>query len=272
MIGKARFIKYGVFLSGWVFLFAVLVFLSPGTLRIDYSPLPAVVFSLPSNRIGAFSYASYRPEGNFEPKLFISFDEILIENNHLSIFKSALHQVAKIDDFKFSAYHYPDNSTESAVDSSLDHLPFRDSLKEQVLAYAELLWHELDGWGVNFDISRFNVSELLIDDFDYSVFSDSNLVLSIKCSRARASYDSEGLELRGHVVVKAGDAKVLEANRIKWDYENKKFIVKSAYALNKDNVIKTGGSIVLDYELEQCFRHKTANNQNMEEDKCLAKL
>jgi hypothetical protein len=195
-----------------------------------------------------------------------------VENCSIGIFKTALHQVAKIKNFKFTSNSYTDSTSKSTVDDSLRYLPFRHSPKEQIRTYAGLLSNKLNRWGVSFDIDSFNISGLIFDGFDYAVFSDDVPVLSIKCSRAEISYDTEGIELRGHVEIRAGDTKIIKANHINWDYDNRKFIVKSVYALRKDNFIETGRSIVLDYELERSSPDRRTDDKNKEDGKCLAKM
>lgn len=274
MANKGELRKYGIFSIVWILSVCLLFqFLTNNELNTFHKKLVVSrEFDRPSNQIGAFKFIRYSSEESSKPSLSVSFDNLLIENNNLGIFKSALHQLVQIKNFKFSAFQYPENSTALVSNDFLQDFPSKNDFIKQLKTYTELLMDKSDGWRVDFDITSAVLSELVINDFNYSIFSTDELVLSIQSKRAMASYDSTGLILRGRVIIKTGKENVLETNHIQWDVGNKIFAVKGVYALNQNGTVKTGKNIILDYNLNEVPSERTVKDCQKETPKCFAKL
>jgi lipopolysaccharide assembly outer membrane protein LptD (OstA) len=128
----------------------------------------------------------------------------------------------------------------------------------------------VDGWRVtNIDLS--NVSEVRINNFDYQVFYEDDLFLSIQSKRAMASYKHSGIVLRGHVIIKTADGSTLESNYVKWDIENQHFTVNGIYVINRNGVKTTGRNISVDAQLNN-VKGQNAKVKRKEAEKCFAKL
>jgi len=290
---KGRLLKYGTFFICWIIgICSFLVFSVNNKLNtFRQKPTVPLNFDLPSNRIGAFRFVRYNPEESDKPSFSVSFDNLLIENNKLGIFKSAAHQIVRISNLEVRSYHYPENSTETC--NSIHDPACPDSFKaasegcsnnpkqtvqyqNDIIRYArscvKYLMNKQDGWRINFDIATANVSELVINDFNYSIFCGNDLVLSIQSKRAITSYSSSGLILRGQVIIKSGKENVLQSNHIKWDIDNNIFTVQGVYVLNQKGTVKTGQDATLDHNLNEIIPEQTVRNCRKEEPKCLAKL
>lgn len=277
MVNKGRLLAYGIFLTTWTLSICLLFqFSANNKLNTFHKKLfVPTEFDLPSNQIKAFRFIRYSPDKTKKPLFSVSFDNLLIENNNLGIFKSALHQVARISNLEFTTYQYPENSAELSETEQQDCLPHdflcKNNIIEQVRAYADPLMDKSDGWRINLDITSANVSELVINDFSYKIFSENDLVLSIQSKRAIALYNSGGLTLRGHVTIKTDKKNVLESNHVVWDIDNNIFTVQGVYALNQNGTVKVGRDITLDHNLNEIIPKQTVK-VCQEEAKCVAKL
>jgi hypothetical protein len=279
MSDKRRLLKYGAFLVGcWTGSVCLLFILSANN---DVNPLsqkPCLpfTFDLPSNQIAAFRFVRYNPEKNNKPYFSFSFDNLLVENNKLGIFKSALHRVVRISNLDFKTCQYPENNpitpARNRSEEDLQDLPSTNNIFSQARCFIEQLLDKQDGWGIDLNITFANVSELVINNFSYSLFSENDLVLSIQSKRAIASYSSSGLILRGHVIIKTGRGDVLEGNHIKWDIDNNTFAVQGVYALNQNGTVKSGKDVTLDHALNEIIPEQTVKCYQKEEPKCFAKL
>jgi hypothetical protein len=290
---KEKLLKYGIFLTAWI-LSICLLFQFSANNELNISPPKLIVpskFDLPSNQIRAFRFVRYNPGKNNKPSFCVSFDNLLIENNKLGIFKSALHQIVRISNLEFRSYHYPENLTEPSdsihnwlskensetqvrnrSDDCLHNLLFPNNTIAQVRSCIDNLLDKQDGWRINLDISSGNVSELVINNFSYSIFSGNDLVLSIQSKRAIASYSSSGLILRGHVIIKTGKGNTLESNCIEWDINNNIFTVQGVYVLNQNGTVKTGRDVTLDHTLNEIIPKQTVKDCQEEKTKCFTKL
>jgi hypothetical protein len=265
---RRRLQKYVIFLAGWltsVFILAMFSINNDLNLITERSHLSPLSDS-PSNRIGAFKFVQYSSERGSDPLFSVSFDNIFIENNNLGMFKSALYQAAHISNLEFKIYHYPENTTKSCnltksgpldfmkkySDNFLSAQPSKNGIIAPAKNRIESILNMHDDWHTNLDIAHANISDLIISDFSYVFFSEKNLVLSIKSKRAIASYNSKGLELRGHVIINNHQQKsVLESNHVVWDIASNIFIVQGVYVLNQNNVVKVGKDVTLNYALNK---------------------
>lgn len=280
MSDKRRVLKCGAFLVGcWTGSICLLFILSANNSSnfIGQKPSLPITFDLPSNQIGAFRFVRYDPEKDNKPYFSFSFDNLLVENNKLGIFKSALHQVVRISNLDFRICQYPENNpitpAKNRSEESLQDLPSTKNIFSQARCFIEQFLDKQDSWRIDLNITFANVTELVINNFSYGFFSENDLVLSIQSKRAIASYSGSGLILRGHVIIKTGRGDVLEGNHIKWDLDNNIFNVQGVYALNQNGIIKSGKDVTLDHALNEIIPEQTVKcYQKEEEPKCFAKL
>jgi hypothetical protein len=266
--------KWTLLLVLWILSFLVLIIVSINnelsTLyndAVSYGP----ALRLPKNRIGALSYTRSDTKENHRPVYSISFGGVLVENNNFGLFETATHKLIKIQDLELTFHRYtPPNITSSANLSSKKNTetiagdrrycsvaaaPDISTLPEGTFAnVAELLNDVSDlispanGWRINIDIS--NTSEVCVAGFDYKVFYDGALLLSVQSRKATISNKHpDVVTLRGHVILKAADGSVLESNRVVWDIRKHRFTADGTYFLSHNGRKMRGKDICVDDKL-----------------------
>ncbi len=272
---RLRLCSKWIFLSAfWILSFLILIVVSfnnglntsNNKVLIDGSQ-----FKLPKNQVGTFSCFRQDPKENYRPVHSVSFENLLVENNNLGFFKTALHKVVKIRDFELKFYHY--TSPEVTASTIPDIYLINEDITTDSRALFSKITHKLtnpmDGWRVNVDLS--NISELRVNNFDYKVFYDGDLFFAIQSKRATASYKHSGIVLRGHVTIKTGDGSTLESNYVEWDVKKQHFNVNGVYVLNRGGIVTTGKDICVDAQLKSVKVQHTKFKRK-EIQKCFVKL
>jgi len=229
---------------------------------------------LPRNQIGSLSYIRRDPKQNGRPIYAVAFDNLILENNKLGFFRTALHKVAKIRDLKLSFYHYDPIETKvnpkpkqsnarETIPAAIckrekfvkPHIPFAPKTqppdtKELLKKVVHTLRCLEDGWHID-NIDFTNVSEVRVDDFEYKIFHENDLLLTVRCKRAITSYRNSNIYLRGNVRINYRNNTTLQSNCIEWDAANTIFKVKGVYALSRTGTITTGKNACFDFELNE---------------------
>ena len=283
--------KRAVLLVSWaLFVLALIIFAAHNDLNKLYRNTQSwkPELRLPRNQMGAFSYRRYSSKETGSPVHSASFENLLVENNNFGFFKTALHKMVKIQHLKLAFYRYPTaeaasntefNSENAAATitgdaSGYSVTPAADTLTVPKNAFTPLenlvndidnLIKPSDGWRLDIDLS--NVSEVLVANFDYKVFYDGTLLLSVQSKRATISNKSpDEVMLRGHVIVKAEDGSVLESNCVKWDVRKHHFIADGTYFLTHNGNKIHGKSICVDDRLNNVQTQITAIEKRRKEN------
>jgi hypothetical protein len=235
---------------------------------------------------------SYTYKENNRPVYSVQFADLRTENNDFGIFKTALHKVVKIQDLQLAFHRYTcgrmasvqtDSSSKSSnVASTGSGDIYSANLTEiypasgkgtpnvrTIVETARRLLQPKKGW--RFDIDFSNASEILVNGFQYKIFSDENRSLSVQSKRLMVSSDQPGVILRGHVTIKAADGSTLESNYVQWDVVNEYFTAKGSYVLNRDGAKKIGKNISVNAQLDQ-INAQQAKFEQKEKRECLANL
>jgi len=228
-------------------------------------------FELPKKQIGAFGSVRWDPERNYRPLHSVYFDELSTTNGKIGFFKSALHKVVKIRDFKLKFYHYtsPEVTASTIPDIYLINEDTTTDARALFSKIAHNLTNPMDGWRINVDLS--NISELRVNNFDYKVFYDGDLFFAIQSKRATASYKYSGIVMRGHVIIKTGDGSTLESNYVEWDVKKQHFNVNGLYVLNRGGIKTMGKDICVDAQLKS-VKVQHAKFKRKEIQQCFVKL
>ena len=295
MANNGRVFKHGLFLTVWILSICFLIqFSANNELNTRYYQTESQDFdlTLPKNQIGTLSYIRRDPKENGRPIYSIHFNKLLAENNHLGIFKTGLHKVVKIRGLGLRLYQYGPTETKPAARPNHNKSPTivransgkSDRTKmanipivledigtdvQALIKFVDNLIKPQSGWLINIDLS--NVSEVLVNDFDYQVFCDGDLFLAIESKRAIASYKHSALVLRGHVTITAADGGTLECNHAEWYTKKEQFKIDGIYVLNRNGVKTTGKNICVDTQLNLAGAQHTKSKQ-WETQKCFAKL
>ncbi|MHC4572164.1 MAG: hypothetical protein ACYS0C_08830 [Planctomycetota bacterium] len=269
---RRQWLKWVFLASLWLLSFLILIVVSANnelnTLYSDVVSRAAVELRPPKNQMGALSYIRWDPNENYRPVYSICFKNLLVENNNLGIFKTALHKVVKIRDLQLRFFRYSSRSPlilSNTFPVSIDIPTDAKGLKKLV----EWMKRRSKGWTVNFVLG--NVSEVRIKNFDYKIFHDDDLFFAIQSRRAIASYKRAGIVLRGRVTLETADGSTLKSNHVRWDIENQLFTVKGIYVINRNGVKTAGKNICVNAELND-IKAKHAKFERKEEQECFAKL
>lgn len=271
---SSRWLKWTILSSLWILSFLILIVVSINNeLNTHYTDLEIHEpdFRVPKNQLGAVSYTRCEPKENYRPIYSVCFKNLRVENNTLGIFKTALHKVMKIKGLKLELCQY---SSGNPTTTTPDIYPVYGEQIADVKVLIKQIIYKLtspkDGWRVkNIDIG--NVSEVHINNFDYTVLYDDELFFTIQSKKAIVSYKYSGVILRGHVTIKTADGSTLESNYVKWDIEKQHFSVNGIYILNRDGVKTTGKDICVDVQLKN-VKAQHAKSQQKEDQECFAKL
>jgi len=153
-------------------------------------------FYIPSNQIGFCSFVRYDPQNSYVPLYSLTFDQLALDNNNIAIFKSAVHQIVTINNLKLKIFSCTNNSAQNILSDSESISCGNRKAIQQIHYLFTSLHSDLDGWKIgNFNIDSTNVSELLVNDFEYEYIKDGVIVLTIQSNRAIASYKCPGLAL-----------------------------------------------------------------------------
>lgn len=273
-MSKARKIKYMFFLMAWLVLVTSVVFFAAqnklSTLhRIITSYNPELHFK--DSSLGAFSYLTRDTKLKGAPGYSIRFDNLLTESGRLGIFRTGLHKRVKIRKLDLVFYKSSDNineTNEMSPDISIAPLSLDEDLQTLIKNFFRLI-NPKNGWRVDIDIK--NIAEVFVNDFDYKVFYDNELFLSIKSKRVITSYKNPKIVLRSHVTIKTAENNIIESNHVEWDMQNKCFNVRGVYALNRNGVKTLGRDITLDFKLNE-IKNKQVAHKTRENKKCFVKM
>jgi hypothetical protein len=242
---RGRLLKYGGFLLCWSLSICLLIVFSANNgLSTLHNQIEKYNFgsTLPENQVGAFSYIRVDPKENYRPIYSVAFENLLVENNRLGIFKTAINRKATIRSLKLRLYHY------IPADTSISKLlqNAKELIKEEV---ATKLTDTMDGWHIS-NINFAKVSEVCVNNFDGKIFQENNLLLAVNCKRAIVSYRApNNIVLRGHVIISTGEGDTLESNYIEWDTKNCCFRTDKTYFLNRNGEKTSGKGICVDSKL-----------------------
>lgn len=259
---SSQSLKWTGLLIFWILSFLTLIIVSPNNELnkfYNHTVSQGPEFRPLKNEIRDLTYTKRDPKENSRPIYSIHFNSLLAENNELGIFKTALYKVVKIRDLQLSFYEY-----------KISHIPKGTRISLQaIMKIAEKRINPMDGWGTNIDLS--NVSEIIVNNFDYKVFYKDNLSLAVQSKRAFASYKQANVVLRGHVTITTADGSTLESNYVMWDLEKQRFKVNGIYVLNHNGIRKKGKDICVDTQLN-LTKAQQAKLKQKETEKCFAKL
>jgi hypothetical protein len=296
MIFKSRtWFKVAILLALWILSILILItFTADNELNKLYHNIVSHGSGLKplKNQTGGISYTRLDSKENYRPIYSISLKNLRVENSKLGIFKTGLHKVAKIRGLGLSLHRYSSakvnaatriNNNQSRKKDAVDSKkPFKtningiSSVPEETITevknlkkIVDKLISPKDGWRTNIDLS--NVSEVLVNGFDYKVLYDGHFFFSVESKRLIASSKRSDLELHGHVTIKTAEGNTLESNHIKWDIENQCFTVNGIYVLTRDGVKTMGRGICVDDQLNDVTTQH-AKFKRKERQKCLVKL
>ncbi len=248
-------LKWSVLLISWslfVLILGIVIFggnNEAGTLYRDAASIGPELRP-PKNQTGAFNYRRWDPNENYRPVFSVHYENFCSENNNFGFFKTALHKVVKIQDFELKFYKYnPDKVTS---ETTPDIFFVSEDITSDTITLVKNIMRRLtipeSGWRIN-NIDLSNVTEVRINNFDYQVFNNSNLLFATQSNRAIVSYDHSDVVLRGHAKITIADGSTLESNYIKWDVTKQRFSVNGVYVLNRRGVMTTGKGICVDAQL-----------------------
>ena len=248
-------LKWSVLLILWslfVLILGIVIFGGNNELSILYRDVTGTGpdLKLPKNQTGAFNYRRWDPQENYRPICSVHFENFCSENNKLGIFKTALHKVVKIQDFELKFYKYnPDKVTS---ETTPDIFFVSEDINSDTITLVKNIMRRStipeSGWRIN-NIDLSNVTEVRINNFDYQVFHNSNLLFATQSSRAIVSYDHSDVVLRGHAKITIADGSTLESNYVRWNVQKQRFSVNGVYVLNRRGVMTTGKGICVDAQL-----------------------
>lgn len=268
-------IKRSVVLAVWVlsFLSFIIVTGNNGLSTLSNEAGGYDVELIPAkNQTGALSYWCCDPEANGRLVHSVDLKNLRAENSHLGILKTSLHKIVSIDGLELELHQY--TSSAATGNSSSDIYAVPENVMADVHSLVEQISHHLTnpihGWRVkNIDLG--NVSEVLVDNFDYRVFRDGGLLFMIQSSKAMLSYRRSGIVLRGRVTLATADGSTLKSGHVEWEVEEQRFTAKGVYVLDRSGVRTTGKDICVDARLNRIGTMHT-KVQYKEEHKCHAKL
>jgi hypothetical protein len=231
--------------------------------------------------LGAFYCTRFNPKKNHLPIYSVAFENLLLKNNNLGPFKTAMHQKAIIRDLELRFYQYPSavKAEPAGIGEYGKSEPSKNPLASGISATAaeKLIGEIANASAVTSNkcsVSNINfakLSEVYANNFDCRFFYKDNVILSVHSGNAAASYKNSDVELRGHVIIKTQNGDALEGNYVQWNIRENTFDVKSAYRLNHNGVVKTGKNACFDFELNEVSSHQT-QNYTKEAYKCIAGL
>jgi hypothetical protein len=259
--------RYFVFSIIWLLSFLTLIqFTTRNEFKIPYNEADRnnVVSTLPKNQLGAFSYQQYEPKENGRAVVSLNFKGLAVENNKLGIFTTGLHRAIKLRDLSLNLYQY--NCYQIASTSTPTDKEEKNHDLQTIIEAVQKTIAGKDRWRVNIDLS--NISEIIVNGFDYRVFRDGDLFLGIQSKRAIASYNHTGIVLRGHVKIETVQGNTLVCNLADWDIEKGLFKVDGVYALNSSGKRIAGRNICVDTQLRVCENN---HSDKKEEQKCYTK-
>ena len=253
--GPRLWLKWSVLLISWylsVLILGIVIVGGNNELSTLYSDTASTGRELrpPKNQTGAFNYRRWDPNENYRPISSVHFENFCSENNKFGFFKTALHKVVKIQDLELKFYNYnPDRITAATTpDVFLFHQDITNDTRALVKGIIRRLTTFADGWRVN-NIDLSNVTEVRINNFDYQVFHDGDLLFATQSKRAIASNEHSYILLQGHAKITVADGGTLESNYVKWDVQKQHFRVNGVYVLNRGGVMTTGKGICVDSQL-----------------------
>ena len=254
MVRREAWLKWLGLCAAWII--PILLFSSLGEKR-DFQTLraegygPHLRLQPPKNQTGPVTYLSWDPKKNRRPIHAISFSNLISENGRLGIFKTALHKVVKLQDLELSFYRYgsPEVPASEKYPSAAAPLNARSDIHTLIAKVSQKLTGAKARLRVeNLDLS--NVSELRVNNLDYRVFRDGNLMLGVQCKRAEASLESADAILRGHVIIVAENGGRLECNHATWCMGEDMFRIDGVYVLNRNGAVTSGKNICVDSRLD----------------------
>jgi len=196
------------------------------------------------------------------------------QNNNLGAFKTACYKLIKIQDLRVKFYQYSSNPflAQEILAASLPQKPFSGKrTAENQDAKPDIISAETlgipEGCRVNIDLS--NVTEIKINNFDYQLFNDNRITLSVRSKQVTAS-SLRFVMLRGHVTITAADGSCLESNYIKWDTEKQTFAVNGSYVLTSNGEKTVGKNICVGEKLKKA-EEKYVSLDSKEKTRCFAK-
>jgi len=250
-----RLIKWSVFLVSWilsVLILGIVIFsgisgsgtLYNDTINIGYNLRP------PRNQIGAFSYRRWDPNENNRPVFSVYFEDFRSENNRFGLFKTALHKIVKIQDLELNIYKY--NADEIPSEATPDIHFISEDIAGDTTTLVKNIMRRLitpgNEWRIN-NIDLSNVTEVRINNFNYQVFHENDLLFATESKKATVSNKHSYILLKGHAKITVADVGTLESNYVKWEVQKQQFRVSGVYVLNRHGVMTTGKGICVDSQL-----------------------
>jgi hypothetical protein len=282
--------KWTFLSTAWLLAFLGLVILSANNelnmlcnASLDFEP----ELRQPRNQTGAISYIYWDTKEDYRPVYSVSFKNLLLENNRLGVFKTALHKLARIQDLELRFHQHKAPVTEPAAGIGANvnsQLAERGRSRISLVPWDQIanatglmrrLMHRLknpdNDWRISNNIDFGHVSELTISNFDYQVFWDDTLFFAIKSKRALVSYKQPTAVLRGQVTITGADGSTLESNHVRWDVRKQLFTAKGVYVLNRNGLITSGRGICVDAQLNN-VQSRHSNVKREEEREWYAKF
>jgi hypothetical protein len=271
---RRLWLKWGILSTAWLLcaLLFVFVVVNEELSRRYYNTAdPEAIPKLPRNQIRDFDYFRYDPEENLRLVYSIHFANLFTRNNNFGFFKTALHKVIEIQDLELKFYRYSSDKIKSTA------TPDISGVYEGVISDTTTLVDKMvhlssnfvDGWHLN-NIDLGNVSEVRVNNFNYTVFRDEELLFATQSRRATISHRYSHVVLHGRVKITTADGSTLESNHVLWDVKKGYFNVDGVYVLNRRGTITTGKGICVDTQLESLKGHYTQSERKWQ--KCIAGL
>ena len=287
-------LKIVFFLPPWLLAFIGLFVFSVNSELNTYNKnswSPQLEFEMPKNRIGAFRYIRGDPDNSGRPLCSVYFKNLVIQSGTLGVFKTGLYKVVQIQDLQLEIFLYSSSglapnimpnqneSGQAKVKRANIPLEFRvlDIFSGQDVTDATKglnsiiggILTPVKGWRADIDLS--NVSEVRINNCDYRVFYDGQLVSGVRSKRAIVSSDWPEVTLRGHVIITALDGSTLESNCVRWKIRQNIFLVDGIYVLSRNGTKIIGKNICVDAGLNETEEKKVTFSAK-ERMKCTANI
>lgn len=190
------------------------------------------------------------------PLYRLSFESLTAANGSHGAFKTALHKTVTIEALRLRLYTY--SASKPAATGGVDEpaLTATGGPKDRIITEVIRTLTRTDGsWNLGPDVS--NTTEILVRDFEYTLFFDHRRDLDIKCMRA-AVESWPRISLRGCVMVTAADGSRLQTNKAVWDARANTFLVPGSYYLTKNATSSTGRRVKFDACLNPLRRRAVA--------------
>lgn len=227
--------------------------------------------SIPVNSVNSFSYVHFDPDQNGNPLWGISFDSMVTQNGDAGVFKTAMRRTLHIKGLQLCCYDYVADTSDSSPDPSHSTV-----LAEAIGTLQGGLFGFQSGQpdnefgSLHLGVDFRNLTKLFVQGFRFDEYVNGTPRLRIESGIAQTMGHTQGLVLRGHVMISDSNGTLLESNHVVWDMKNELLIAKGLYALRRDGISATGRDICVDMKLNEISVSKNQPSDEKESLPCYA--